>query len=84
MIKFLQERSFMQERLELGIDVHPSDDELKEFQKLAKKIDPDRYFTIYGCQKCVNELVKFVFDAQKENVKKVTFPLQTPGDDKPE
>lgn len=52
----------MYDRLNAGVDVHPSDQDAKEFQNLAKLIDPDRYFTVYGCQKCINELVKFVFD----------------------
>ena len=61
-IQFLEDRQFMADRLAAGVDVHPSDDEAKEFQRLAKLIDPDRYFTLYGCQSCINELVKFVFD----------------------
>ena len=51
-----------------GIDVHLSDDEAKEFQAVAKLIDPDRYFTIYGCQECINTLVKFVFENQVEEL----------------
>ena len=83
MNEFLEKRYFMRERLELGIDVHPSDDEAREFQRLAKEIDPQRYFTLYGCQSCINSLVKFVFDNAGKledkldgKVKKVTFPKQ--------
>ena len=47
-----------------GIDVHLSDDEAKEFQAAAKLIDKDRHFTIYGCQDCINTLVKFIFENQ--------------------
>jgi len=76
MNQFLVERHFMKERLDLGIDVHPSDADAKQFQKLAKEIDPARHFTIYGCQSCINSLVKFVFDNQKTIIKKQTFPKQ--------
>ena len=44
-------------------------DDLKTFQTIAKTIDADRYFTIYGCQSCVRELVKFVYDNQNNNAK---------------
>jgi hypothetical protein len=75
--EFLTARLFMKERLDAGVDVHPSDDELREFQKIAKTIDADRYFTLYGCQDCVNTLVRFVFANYKDEpliVKKETFP----------
>lgn len=78
-IQFLEDRQFLAERLAVGIDVHPADDEAKEFQRLAKLIDPERYFTVYGCQSCINELVKFVFDNAGKIpatfVKKANFPL---------
>lgn len=80
---FLNEQRFLVARVAKGIDIHPSDQELKEFQKLAKRIDKDRYFTIYGCQDCVKALVKFVYDnedklKEPEQLvnfkKKATFP----------
>lgn len=54
----------IQDKINAGIDVHLSDDEAKEFQAAAKGIDPQRHFTIYGCQECINTLVKFVVDSQ--------------------
>ena len=74
MNKFLEQNKFLKDRLDKGIDVHPSDAELKEFQKQAKEIDPVRHFTIYGCQSCVNDLVRFVYNNQKTFIKKETFP----------
>jgi len=62
---FLEANRFLKERIDLDIDIYPSDAELKTFQKIAKNIDKERYFTIYGCQSCVRELVNFVY----ENVK---------------
>lgn len=64
MIALLENNKHLIERISLGIDIYPSDGELKEFQQLAKQIDADRHFTIYGCQSCVKTLVKFVFDNQ--------------------
>lgn len=64
MIALLENNKHLIERIELGIDIYPSNGELKEFQALAKQIDSDRHFTIYGCQECVRTLVKFVFDNQ--------------------
>ena len=60
--EFLIANSFLLERIGAGIDIHPSDAELKTFQAMAKVIDADRHFTIYGCQECNQTLVKFVFD----------------------
>ena len=34
----------------------------KKLQEIAKTIDPDRHFTIYGCQDCMNALIKFCFE----------------------
>ena len=66
---FLEANKFLNERINLDIDIYPGDDDLKTFQKIAKTIDADRYFTIYGCQSCVRELVKFVYDNQNNNAK---------------
>lgn len=60
--EFLEQHKYLAERIELSIDIYPGDDVLKEFQKIAKTIDSERHFTIYGCQKCIQELVKFVYD----------------------
>lgn len=73
MIPFLEERKFMYERLQLGIDLHPSDRELAEFQKLAKQIYPKFNTSVKGCQPCVNALIRFVFEKQDVAVKKSTF-----------
>jgi hypothetical protein len=62
---FLEANKFLNERIDLDIDIYPGDDDLKTFQKIAKTIDAERYFTIYGCQSCVRELVKFVYENQK-------------------
>ena len=59
---FLIENTFLLERIGAGIDIHPSDAELKTFQAMAKVIDADRHFTIYGCQECNQTLVKFVYE----------------------
>jgi hypothetical protein len=59
------ELTFLQERVYLGIDVHPSEEELKEFARLANLIAPELEFSYRGCQECVNSMVKFVFDNQK-------------------
>ena len=58
------DNELLKAKSDAGIDVHLSDDEAKEFQAAAKVIDPQRYFTIYGCQECINTLVKFVFTNQ--------------------
>ena len=74
MIKFLEERYFMFERVNMNIDVHLSDAEIKEFQKLAKEINPAGDFAVKGCQSCANSLVKFVFNNQNTRIKKMNFP----------
>ena len=67
--EWLDNRQFMFERLSMGIDIYPNDNELKEFQRLAKEYDKERYFTIYGCQDCIRTLVKFVFDNYDKSLK---------------
>jgi hypothetical protein len=62
---FLTERAFLQERVNAGIDVHPSEADLVEFEKLAKTISPNGHFSWRGCQDCVNYMIKFVFDNQE-------------------
>jgi len=51
---------YLFERVRLGIDVHPSDNEMFELVSIAKKISPNQDFTYKGCQDCVNYIVKFV------------------------
>ena len=63
----------MYERVQLGIDVHPSDFELAEFSRLAKQIYPKYDTSVKGCQVCINALVRFVFEKQDVAVKKTTF-----------
>ena len=65
---FLAANSFLLERIKQDIDIHPSDEELKRFQEIAKTIDKERYFTIYGCQSCVRELITFVYSNTKETI----------------
>lgn len=63
--EFLAKHKFLAERVEMDIDIYPGDDVLKTFQKIAKTIDAERYFTIYGCQSCVRDLIKFVYENAK-------------------
>lgn len=74
MDKFLQEQSFLYDRVKNGIDVHPSDAEVDEFVKRAKAIQPELDWAVKGCQECVNNVVKFVYDNQTKTVKKESFP----------
>lgn len=55
-------QTFLYDRIVAGIDVHPSMDELIEFERLSKVIDPTSEFSFRGCQPCVNELIRFVFE----------------------
>jgi hypothetical protein len=55
-------QTFLYERILAGVDVHPSQPELMEFERLSKIIDPQSEFSFRGCQPCVNELVRFVFE----------------------
>ena len=72
--EFLIENAFLLERINAGIDIHPSDAELKTFQSMAKVIDADRHFTIYGCQECNQALVKFVFENYQDQDVEVVKP----------
>lgn len=72
--EFLIENAFLLERINAGIDIHPSDAELKTFQAMAKVIDADRHFTIYGCQDCNQAMVKFVYANYVDEVEVVIKP----------
>ena len=55
-------QTFLYERIVAGVDVHPSEPELIEFERLSKLIDPQSEFSFRGCQPCVNEMIRFVFE----------------------
>jgi len=55
-------QTFLYDRIVAGVDVHPSESELIEFERLSKLIDPTSEFSFRGCQPCVNELIRFVFE----------------------
>lgn len=84
MIQFLEDNKHLQERVNAGIDVHPSAAELEQFEKLALQISPNGDFSYRGCQDCVNYMVKFVFDNADKLGKKMTFPKQEPEKEKAE
>lgn len=55
-------QTFLYDRILAGVDVHPSQPELIEFERLSKLIDPNSEFSYRGCQPCVNEMIRFVFE----------------------
>jgi hypothetical protein len=55
-------QTFLYDRILAGVDVHPSQPELIEFERLSKLIDPNSEFSFRGCQPCVNEMIRFVFE----------------------
>jgi hypothetical protein len=55
-------QTFLYDRIIAGVDVHPSQPELLEFERLSKLIDPNSEFSFRGCQPCVNEMIRFVFE----------------------
>jgi hypothetical protein len=55
-------QTFLYDRIVAGVDVHPSQPELLEFERLSKLIDPNSEFSFRGCQPCVNEMIRFVFE----------------------
>lgn len=55
-------QTFLYDRIVAGVDVHPSEPELIEFERLSKLIDPQSEFSFRGCQPCVNEMIRFVFE----------------------
>lgn len=69
MNEFLTTQQFLYQRVLDGKEIYPADGVLKQFQLEAKKIDAQRHFTIYGCQDCIQTLVKFVYENQVKPVK---------------
>lgn len=63
--QFLDSNAFLMERIDLGIDIYPSDSDLVHFKTIAKTLT-NQHFTIYGCQECVVALVKYVYNNYKE------------------
>jgi hypothetical protein len=55
-------QTFLYDRIIAGVDVHPSEAELIEFERLSKIIDQNSEFSFRGCQPCVNEMIRFVFE----------------------
>lgn len=60
----LDKFQYLYERVQAGVDVHPSELELLEMEELVKEIDPNVEFSWRGCQSCVNDMVKFLFQNQ--------------------
>lgn len=56
---------YLYDRVKIGIDAHASDAELEQLTSLANEINPELAWAVRGCQSCVNELVRFVFENQK-------------------
>ena len=78
MNNFLKEREFLFDRVKAGIDVHPSQQELEQFEQLATQISPNGAFPWRGCQECVNHMVKFVFENADKLEKKQRQKTETP------
>ena len=72
-------QTFLYDRILAGVDVHPSQPELIEFERLSKLIDPQSEFSFRGCQPCVNELVRFVFENKNKLDGKKSNTTKTPG-----
>ena len=60
----IEDFNYLFERVNLGIDAHPSQRELEQLHTWATSISPNGDFSYRGCQSCVNYMVKFVFDNQ--------------------
>jgi hypothetical protein len=56
---------YLYERVKLGIDAHPSDNEVNQLISLAKEINPQLDWAVKGCQSCVKSLILFVFETKK-------------------
>jgi hypothetical protein len=64
--------NYLYDRVKLGIDAHASDLEIEQLISEANLINPELPWAVKGCQSCVNELVRYVFENQKpiENANK--------------
>lgn len=63
---------YLYDRVKLGIDAHASEIEIQQLINEANLINPELQWVVKGCQSCVNELIRFVFENQKliENANK--------------
>jgi hypothetical protein len=66
---WIKENNFLSERVNAGIDVHPSESDVKMLQEIAHIFAPKLDVHVKGCQDCVNKLVKFVFEKINDNAK---------------
>jgi hypothetical protein len=72
-------QTFLYDRILAGVDVHPSQPELIEFERLSKLIDPNSEFSFRGCQPCVNEMIRFVFENKNKLDGKKSNTTKNPG-----
>jgi len=70
-IEWLKSNIDIWERQQLNNHKYLNDNEKKRLQTIAKEIDRDRYFTLYGCQKCIQELIMFVFKQYENDVRTI-------------
>lgn len=66
--QWLQDNFHIWELHRVGNFKYINNAEAKIFQSIAKEIDSDRYFSIYACDKCIQELVRFVFESYGESI----------------
>ena len=75
MKEFIEANRFLKERVDMGIDIYPSDLELQTFKEIAEGYEPSLVWTLKGCQDCVKELIRFVYTRfDKELVTVFTLP----------
>ena len=60
-IQWLKSNQNIWDRQKIGNHKYLNDREKKQLQSIAKEIDPVRHFTIYGCEKCIQALIQFVY-----------------------
>jgi len=66
---WINENTFLFERVNAGIDVFPSESDVVMLQEIAHIFAHNLDVHVKGCQDCVNKLVKFVFEKVAENAK---------------
>jgi len=76
---FLDSNKFLLARVNTNREIYPAEGVLLEFQKIAKTIDPIRHFTIYGCQECIQSLVKFVYENSNDTSNDAVAKLPKKG-----